>query len=136
LDIALDVTDEQLADHLTERFATEPRDIWLRRLSAAQVPAHAQLDLGDLIAHPLLRQRGILRMKEHPGMGAGLVIGPIARFASQVDRVAAPAARPGWHSKEILAEVGFSEQDVEDMISENITVGTIATGLCGLNISM
>jgi crotonobetainyl-CoA:carnitine CoA-transferase CaiB-like acyl-CoA transferase len=93
------------------RFASE--DL-VGRLRRAQVPA-ARVEIGtDAINHPQLRFRQRVFTLVHPVAGPGHYIGAPMRFSHDP---AATAERPaplfGQHNREILAEIGFSVDEID-----------------------
>jgi crotonobetainyl-CoA:carnitine CoA-transferase CaiB-like acyl-CoA transferase len=111
---------------LEARFRAGDRAGWLARLKAAGVPAQAYLDLDDLLRDPILEQRGLVVRKDHPGMDPGRVIGIAARFDSRPGRSVPAAARMGWHTAEVLADIGMSEGEIKELMAAEVVAGPVA----------
>ena len=62
---------------------------------------------------------------DHPVWGAIATHGPVAAFSATPASVRHPApVNPGDHSREVLAEAGFSSQEVAALIED----GTVIVG--------
>lgn len=96
---------------------------WLARLEAARIPAHAYLDLDDLLREPVLEQRKMVVTKDHPGMAPGQVIGLPARFASNPERQVPGASRMGYHTFAILEELGIDKAQIHLLVDDEVVAG-------------
>ncbi len=87
---------------------------WLQRLAAADIPHGPANSLEDLLDDPYLA--GFFRPAAHPTEGDTITLAPpVAYSASPVEiRRLAPAL--GEHTAELLAEVGYSEQQISNII--------------------
>jgi formyl-CoA transferase len=105
-------------DALVEAW-TEKRDKHeaARVLAGAGVPCGACLDTGEVLADPHLRARDMIVEVEHPVRGRFLTVGnPIKLSASPT--TIGPAPLLGQHRREILAELGYSDADIEALARE------------------
>jgi len=93
----------------------DTRAAWIEKLAAASVPAAPVQDVGELAADPQLEATGILRQ-----LGEFTTLGPA--FSVDGERPAYRSQPPalGAHSTEILAEAGYSEQEISAMVAEGI----------------
>jgi crotonobetainyl-CoA:carnitine CoA-transferase CaiB-like acyl-CoA transferase len=110
----------ELEDALCDRFRQASAHEWVRRLQSSGVSAHVYRDLADLSEDPLVLDRGLIVGADHPGLGWGLQIGIVGRFASMPDREIAPAAKPGWHTRAVLGELGYSKESIEEMLRDRV----------------
>ncbi|MDT4859503.1 Formyl-CoA:oxalate CoA-transferase [compost metagenome] len=101
---------------LTAVFRTQPTAHWLERLRAADILCAKVADYGDLLNHPQLAENGMLAEIEHPRHGVLRVPGFPVNSAEAARQPYKPAPDKGEHSRELLAEMGFSEGDVADML--------------------
>ena len=100
----------ELIPLLQERIATETTADLLARLRAAGVPASPVNDLADVAEDEQLRATGILQE-----LGGRELVSP--PFAADGERVRYGSEPPllGQHSREILAEAGFTDDEVAEL---------------------
>ncbi|NML43351.1 CoA transferase [Ramlibacter sp. G-1-2-2] len=85
---------------------------WLQALDAAGIPCSPLHTLGELSAHPHTRESGMVFEYEHPVLGKlGTVAQPL-RFDGARTQVRRPAPMHGEHTREVLAELGYSEAEI------------------------
>jgi crotonobetainyl-CoA:carnitine CoA-transferase CaiB-like acyl-CoA transferase len=95
---------------------------WMRLLAEADIP-HAPLhDLDSLIDDPHLNAVGFFRSIDHPTEGALRVAGPAASWSKTPPSVRQYPPRLGEHGGEILREAGFSDGEIEAMVSEGALI--------------
>jgi crotonobetainyl-CoA:carnitine CoA-transferase CaiB-like acyl-CoA transferase len=95
---------------------------WMRLLAEADIP-HAPLhDLDSLIDDPHLNAVGFFRSIDHPTEGALRLAGPAASWSKTPPSVRQYPPRLGEHGREILREAGFSDGEIEAMVSEGALI--------------
>ena len=109
-------------------FATRERDVCVAELTAAGVPAAPVVDPRALAEHPQLVARGFLEELEHAIVGRQATMSAPFRFES-VDRWLERAAPVlGEHNAEILAELGYSSDEIRKLATEKV-IGDRPEGL-------
>jgi crotonobetainyl-CoA:carnitine CoA-transferase CaiB-like acyl-CoA transferase len=108
--------------------ATRERDAAIETLVAAGVPAAPVFDPRDTHRHPQLAARGYYEALDHPEVGRQLVPGVPFRYASVERWLRRPAPTLGEHNREILAELGLSDAEI-DALAEAKVIGTHPEGL-------
>lgn len=96
---------DELLPPLRERFAQETSAYWLESLSG--IPAAPVQDLVEVGAHPQTRAGGMLQ--DVGGIEA--VAAPLQIDGERIEHRLAPP-RLGEHSREVLAELGYSNEDI------------------------
>jgi crotonobetainyl-CoA:carnitine CoA-transferase CaiB-like acyl-CoA transferase len=98
---------------IRERLSEHPSDYWLEAL--AGIPVAPVQDLVQVGSHPQTRANGMLQKAD----GLEVVAAPLefdgARLAHRL-----PPPRLGQHSADVLAELGYSEDDVEALVQRGI----------------
>jgi crotonobetainyl-CoA:carnitine CoA-transferase CaiB-like acyl-CoA transferase len=112
---------ESLYDELAELLATRSSDDWLKRLNEADIPAMPLHTLESLIADPHLAAKRFLSITEHPSEGLIREIAVPSSWSSTQPSATRPAPRLGEHSSEILAEAGYSPQQIEQLLTAGVS---------------
>ena len=108
--------DELVAD-LSARFVQKSTDDWLALLEEFDVPAGPVLNVQEMANHPQTIARDMIRDVpggDRPDMKA---IGHPVKFSQASTAITRPAPRLGEHTKEVLLEGGFSEQEADALIT-------------------
>ena len=114
-----------LVEALTVHFRKRTTAEWLGLLEKAGIPAGPVLSIREMHSHPQTIARAMVPELEHPVAGKVQTIGLPVKFSKTPGKVAAPAPLHGQHSREILAELGYGEGEIESLIAER-AVGTAA----------
>jgi crotonobetainyl-CoA:carnitine CoA-transferase CaiB-like acyl-CoA transferase len=85
---------------------------WLERLDAEQVPCAPILSRRDLLAHPQIAANELIVESIHPHVGRMRQARPAARFERTPAELRRPAPLLGEHTDEVLAEAGFSSDEI------------------------
>jgi formyl-CoA transferase/CoA:oxalate CoA-transferase len=111
---------EALVPLLEASFAAEPREHWLARLADAGVPAAPVQDVSEVALAEQTEALEILQELPHPAVG-GLRI-PAFPVSIDGERVRHPSAPPelGAHTAEVLAEAGYSEPEIAELVATGI----------------
>lgn len=101
---------------LNDHFVTDSSAAWLERLEAAGVPAGPVLDICEMHQDPQAIAREMIVATTHPVAGEVKAIGLPIKFSETPGKVERPAPLLGEHSREVLAEAGFSADEIAGMI--------------------
>jgi crotonobetainyl-CoA:carnitine CoA-transferase CaiB-like acyl-CoA transferase len=97
---------------------------WLDRLEAAGVPAGPVLDIGQMHADPQTVARDMVVTPAHLRLGPVKAIGLPVKFSETPGNVATGAPVLGQHTREVLAEHGYTAAETEDLLAH----GALAAG--------
>ena len=104
-----------LVEALSERLRERPRAAWLEALAAAGVPAAPVQDLGEVAADPQTEAIGILER-----LGPYTTLGPAFSADGERPQLRLGSAGLGEHTSEVLAEVGYSAEEIADLAGADI----------------
>ncbi len=98
-------------------FSKDTSAAWLQRLETAGVPAGPVLDIREMHEDPQALSREMIVTTSHPIAGLVKAIGLPLKFSGTPGGVTRPAPLLGEHSREVLAEAGFSADDIGRMVA-------------------
>jgi crotonobetainyl-CoA:carnitine CoA-transferase CaiB-like acyl-CoA transferase len=103
-----------LAPLFRERSSAE----WLDRLESAGVPAGPVLDLAQMHAHPQTLAREMIVETTHPTAGPVKTLGLPIKFSDTPGKVCRPAPLFGQHTRAVLREHGFSDDEINELAAQ------------------
>lgn len=106
---------------LDELAATKTNAEWEEALNAVAIPVQRVNTKEDLLTDEQLLATGFWRYEDHPTEGRIRLTDPPVRFSKSPSTIRRLQPRLGEHSAEILAEAGFSEDDVAGMLERGVT---------------
>ncbi|MPY55679.1 CaiB/BaiF CoA transferase family protein [Streptomyces spongiae] len=115
---------KDLAGILQERFITAPRDHWMAALRDAGVPCGPVNAIDAVVADPQFRVRGIFP-KDPQRHGEPVIVNtPVV--ADGAPRARGGAPRLGESAPALLAELGYSAEDIQQLVDAGVIAGTDA----------
>ncbi|MBT7755894.1 MAG: CoA transferase, partial [Rhodospirillaceae bacterium] len=94
-------------------FATADITTWEARLAEAGAPASQVRTIAEAVKHPQLEHRDVLQSVDSP-FGELNLIGSGFRLAHGGGSIDRPPVSPGEHAEEVLAEAGYSKDEIQD----------------------
>ncbi len=98
---------------LTEGMTQRTTADWLAELGPADIPCGKANALGDLFEDPYLTETGFFERHDHPTEGEVVIPAIPARFSRTPPNVHRPWPTLGQHTREVLAEAGLSEAEID-----------------------
>jgi crotonobetainyl-CoA:carnitine CoA-transferase CaiB-like acyl-CoA transferase len=108
----IDAVYATLTHGMTQRTTQE----WLAELQPADIPCGKANGLDDLFTDPYLVETGYFETYQHPVEGDVVIPAIPARFSRSPANVHRPWPTLGQHSREILAEAGYSEAEMDAIL--------------------
>ncbi len=93
---------------------TQERDSaqWIERFNEAGVPAGPIYAIDEVFADPQVRHLGMAQPVEHAALGRIELVGQAVSLSRTPSRLKTASPEPGEHSDAILAELGYSDNDI------------------------
>ncbi len=113
---------DALVAALTPVFASRPTADWLGRLERAGVPAGPILDIMGMLRDPQTVARGMVVRVPHARLGEVETLGPPVKFSETAATVRRGAPVLGQHTREVLAEYGYSADDIDRLVAAGAVI--------------
>jgi crotonobetainyl-CoA:carnitine CoA-transferase CaiB-like acyl-CoA transferase len=130
--------DPRLADaltrsrHVAELYALiaecvrdESTAFWLEKLKSADIPSGPVNPLGGLPGDEHLAAVDMFPRTDHPTEGSIRIVRSPVRFGEADCALRRPAPRLGEHSREILHEAGFADDEIADLLARNVAIEAV-----------
>ncbi len=112
----------ELAEALAPIIRTRPSADWLARLEAAGVPAGPVLDVAEMHRDPQTLAREMVTQAPHTALGSVETLGGPVKFSATPGGITRGAPLLGEHTREVLAEHGYSENEIEALIGDGAVI--------------
>ena len=112
----------ELTDVLAPIFKQRSANEWLARLQAAGVPAGPVLDIIQMHNDPQTLARDMVLKVPHSRLDQVKTIGHPVKFSATPGSIDRGAPVLGEHTREILAEYGYSKEEIEDLIASGTVI--------------
>ncbi len=113
---------QELEEALNEIIVKHTTEDWLQRMKAAGVPAGPVLNVNEMHADPQTLARDMVVEVDHAQVGKVKTLGLPVKFSKTPGEVATGAPIYGQHTREVLAEYGFGEEEIEGFIASGAVI--------------
>ncbi|MCC6197443.1 MAG: CoA transferase [Burkholderiales bacterium] len=113
-----------LVEAMNAVLRTGTRADWIAKLDAAGVPAGPVHTLGEALTHPQTRSRGMVVDLVHPEAGPTRAVGCPVHLSGTPARVERPAPRLGEHTREVLREAGYADEEIDEFVTTGVVAAT------------
>jgi crotonobetainyl-CoA:carnitine CoA-transferase CaiB-like acyl-CoA transferase len=103
---------------LAPRFKGRTTAEWLLDLERLGIPSGPVLSIEQMLGHSQTLARDMVPTIEHPLAGPVKTIGLPVKFSATPGAVLAPAPLLGEHTREVLAEAGYSAAEIASLFDE------------------
>ncbi len=110
----------ELTVEIEKRLASRTAAEWVERLTEFGVPAGPVLNVEQCFANEQVRTLPVVAEVEHRVLGRERLLGPGVNMERTQPRICTAAPEHGEHTDEILAELGYSDEDIARFHREGI----------------
>jgi crotonobetainyl-CoA:carnitine CoA-transferase CaiB-like acyl-CoA transferase len=111
-----------LVEILNGHLVRETTQTWLDRMEAAGLPAGPVLNVREMHEDPQARAREMIVETEHARAGGVRTLGLPVKFSETPGGVRRAAPLLGQHSREVLAEAGFADEEIRRMLESGAAI--------------
>jgi formyl-CoA transferase len=104
---------ETLAGLIESITIERPRAHWIALLEANGLPCGPINDYSQVFADPHIRARGMVVETDHPTLGRLQALGSPVKMSETPPQVDRRAPLLGEHTRDVLREVGYSDEDID-----------------------
>ncbi|MEP7275159.1 MAG: CoA transferase [Betaproteobacteria bacterium] len=102
---------------MNDVLASRTSAAWIEAFDAAGVPVGPVHSIGEALAHPQAVARGMVVDLVHPHAGPVRALGCPIHFSDSPTAITRPAPLLGEHTREVLAEYGYSVADIDALVA-------------------
>ena len=111
----------ETCDVIGKAMATKTTEQWLALFKPTNVPHMVMNTLDGVIDDPHLVKSGFWQMFEHPSEGNIRMASPPINFSKTPSSIRSLPPRLGEHSVEVLKDIGYSDADIQTLLSSGAT---------------
>ena len=111
---------ERLHEDIEGALMEGETDQWIETFKSLGIPCSIVQSTMDLVEMPELYEAGVLHRMTHPTEGETMVVGNPIRYGRARSEVPAPAPHHGQHTREVLKEIGYGDDDVGELFAAGV----------------
>jgi len=111
---------DEIVKILREQFCSRPREHWLPRLDANQIPNAPINTIAEVFNNPQIKHMGIPKQITHPKLGTSNLVGSPINLSETPAKFYRAAPLLGEHTEEILVKLGYDGQTIKDLRSSGV----------------
>jgi crotonobetainyl-CoA:carnitine CoA-transferase CaiB-like acyl-CoA transferase len=105
---------------LQETFRIQPRQHWLPRLDANDIPNAPINSIPEVFNDPQIKHMGIPKQIDHPRMGKTNLVGSPINLSGTPAQFFRPAPLLGEHTEEILTRLGYGSETIKELRASGV----------------
>jgi len=100
--------------------ATQTSEYWLKKLDEYSVPCAPVLSRKELLSHEQILANQLIVEMDQQGLGRVRQARPAAKFSVTPANIQGPAPGLGEHTRELLADLGIKDRDIDKLYASKI----------------
>lgn len=112
----------ELEQDIEKVLATQTTAYWVELLDAAKVPGGPVYTYDKVMHDPQVNARKMVVDIEHPKIGPMKMLGLPVKSTGELAAIRRPAPWLGQHSKEVLREIGYGEDQVNQLFANGVVL--------------
>jgi crotonobetainyl-CoA:carnitine CoA-transferase CaiB-like acyl-CoA transferase len=117
--------DKELTAILSDGFLATPAGTFALLFLIKGVPAALSQDIPSLLKDQFCMDTGVYEFQQHPEAGPVQLQGVVPEFSETPGKVGRPTPMLGQHTDEILLEVGYTKEQIEDFKARKLVVQAV-----------
>jgi crotonobetainyl-CoA:carnitine CoA-transferase CaiB-like acyl-CoA transferase len=115
---------DELFELLESRTRTHSTEDLLELMHDHAVPCSPIQNMAEVAAHPQVAEAGLLPMAAHPEVSNYQDVALPLRMDGERPRGVRPPPGAGEHTSEILAELGYTEEEAHGFLERGVAIGS------------
>jgi crotonobetainyl-CoA:carnitine CoA-transferase CaiB-like acyl-CoA transferase len=111
----------EVYEFVAKTIAANTTAYWRSLLDRADIPFATMHSIDSLIEDEHLNAIGFFPEFDHPTEGRIRATAPVGEWSESPPSIRALPARLGEHSREVLAEIGYSDAEIDTLIAQGVT---------------
>jgi crotonobetainyl-CoA:carnitine CoA-transferase CaiB-like acyl-CoA transferase len=109
-----------LVEAMNAVLGTRSKAEWIAAFDAAGVPVGPVHSIGEALAHPQTKARGMVVDIVHPQAGPTRAVGCPVHFSATATAITRPAPLLGEHTRVLLRDYGYSDGEIDAFIADGV----------------
>jgi crotonobetainyl-CoA:carnitine CoA-transferase CaiB-like acyl-CoA transferase len=111
---------DEIVRMLRQQFGKKPRDYWLPRLDAGNIPNAPINTIEEVFHNPQIQHLGIPKQIDHPKMGPTNLVGSPINLSDTPPRFFRPAPLLAEHTEDILGRLGYDRDAIRELRASGV----------------
>ena len=104
---------------ITKALSKNTKDIWIKKLNEASIPCGPINNIKEVFNDPQVIHSKIAETVDHPKLGKIKLVGQAMKLSRTPSKLKTAAPQKGEHTKDILTELGYSDDEINNLKMEN-----------------
>jgi crotonobetainyl-CoA:carnitine CoA-transferase CaiB-like acyl-CoA transferase len=111
---------DEIVKILREQFRRKPREYWLPRLDANQIPNAPINTIAEVFDNPQIKHLGIPKQITHSKLGTSNLVGSPINLSETPARFYRAAPLLGEHTEDVLVKLGYDQESLKELRASGV----------------